>query len=64
MENDNQIEWQKMIKEILAAKDLKYGCRLSDWEVARLEEWSGQNINFLTDKQGGVVEKIYQEKMP
>ncbi|MDD5458361.1 MAG: hypothetical protein PHF37_03105 [Phycisphaerae bacterium] len=58
---DNK-EWGKMVREILAAKDLKYGCRLSAWE-----------INFLTDMteracfsrpMGDKIEKIYRAKMP
>jgi hypothetical protein len=59
---EDQIEWQKMIREMLAAKDLKYGCRLSDWEIARLDEWKDGRI--LSDKQGAIIERIYREKMP
>ncbi len=57
----NQIEWQKMIREIQATSNLKYGCKLTDWEVNRLDEWS--KIRFLSDAQGKIVERIYQEKM-
>ena len=62
MSTEDQVEWQKMIREILAAADLKYGCRLSAWELCRLEEWSG--LSALSDAQGGIVERIYKEKMP
>jgi len=58
---EDQTEWQKMIREILAAKDLKYGCRLTDWELNRLEEW--RELTVLSDKQGKIIERIYQEKM-
>lgn len=60
--SEDQIEWKKMIREILAAKDLKYGCRLTDWELARMEEWS--KLSSISDKQGAIVERIYKEKMP
>ena len=59
---EDQQEWGKMIREILAASELKHGCRLSDWELARLEEWEG--LPWLSDKQGAIIERIYQEKMP
>jgi hypothetical protein len=57
----DQIEWQKMIVEIQTSSRLKYGCRLSNWEIARLYEWS--KLKHLSDAQGAIVEKIYQEKM-
>ena len=60
--SEDQVEWQKMIREILAASDLKYGCRLTMWEESRLEEW--KEFNTLSDAQGGIIERIYQEKMP
>ena len=61
MSKEDLIEWKKMIKEIQAAAELKYGCRLSAWEIARLDEW--RNMNTLSDAQGAIVEKIYKEKM-
>ncbi len=57
----DQVEWQKMIREIQAASELKYGCKLTDWEIRRLDEWS--KIDFLSDAQGKIIERIYQEKM-
>ena len=57
---EDQIEWQKMIKGIQTCGELKYGCRLSDWEIARLEEWS--KLRHLSDAQGAIVERIYKEK--
>ena len=61
MSKKDQIEWQKMIIEIQTSSKLKYGCSLSTWEIARLGEWS--KLNHLSDAQGAIVEKIYQEKM-
>ncbi len=58
----DQIEWKKMIKEIQTASGLKYGCRLSDWEVSRLDEWL--KLPFISDGQGAIIERIYKEKMP
>ena len=60
--SEDQSEWQKMIGEIQAASELKHGCRLTEWEINRLEEWS--KLNALSDAQGAIVERIYQEKMP
>ena len=60
--SEDQVEWQKMIREIQAASELKYGCRLTEWEISRLREWS--NLHALSDAQGAIVERIYQEKMP
>ena len=62
MSKEDQVEWQKMAREILAASELKYGCKLTNWELARLEEWS--KFSALSDAQGAIVERIYQEKMP
>lgn len=59
--SEDQAEWQKMISEIQATSGLKYGCRLTEWEINRLEEWSKRNT--LSDAQGAIVERIYQEKM-
>ncbi len=59
---EDQVEWQKMISEIQAASELKYGCRLTDWEINRMEQWS--KLSALSDAQGAIVERIYQEKMP
>jgi hypothetical protein len=61
MSQADQTEWQKMIREIQAASNLKYGCRLTNWEVARLDEW--KKLRYLSDAQGTIVEKIYKEKM-
>ena len=61
MSAEDQVEWQKMILEIQTSSNLKYGCRLSDWEIARLDEWS--QLRRLSDKQGKIVERIYKEKM-
>lgn len=61
MSEEDQVEWPKMIREILAASELKFGCRLTNWELSRLEEWS--KLAALSDAQGVIVEKIYQEKM-
>jgi hypothetical protein len=54
-------EWAKMIREMLAAKDLKYHKRFTDWEVARLEEW--KDMTTFSRKQGNCIERIYQDKM-
>lgn len=61
MSKEDQIEWKKMIGEILTASDLKHGCKLTKWELARMEEWG--KLNFLSDKKGSIVERIYKEKM-
>jgi hypothetical protein len=61
MSTEDQIEWQKMIVEIQTSSNLKYGCRLSNWEIARLDEW--KKLNFLSDAQGAIIERIYKEKM-
>ncbi len=60
--SEDQSEWQKMIGEIQVASELKHGCRLTEWEINRMEEWS--KLNALSDAQGKIVERIYQEKMP
>ncbi len=62
MSKEDQIEWKKMIEEIQTASGLKYGCKLSPWEIARLDEWS--KLPFISDGQGAIVERIYKEKMP
>ncbi len=60
--SEEQAEWQKMIQEIQAARELRYGCRLTDWEIARLDEW--RKLESLSPKQGAIVERIYREKGP
>jgi hypothetical protein len=60
-DEQEQAEWRKMITEILTSAELKYGCRLTDWEVNRLDEWSKMPI--LTINQGHIIERIYKEKM-
>ena len=54
-------EWPKMIREILVAKELKYGCKLTPWGVSFLESCHKQPV--LSDRQGKVIERIYKEKM-
>ena len=61
MTEDDQVEWQKMIQEIQVSSELKYGCHLTDWEIARLDEWC--RLKTLTPRQGAIVERIYKEKM-
>jgi hypothetical protein len=55
-------EYQKMCNEVLVCGDLKHGCKLTEWEINRLEEWKDQG--FFSPKQKAIIERIYKEKMP
>ena len=53
-----------MIREILVSSELKYGCRLTDWEINYLESLVKTPMEMtLSDKHGAIVERIYKEKM-
>ena len=65
MTQEDQQEWKKMIREILVSSELKYGCRLTDWEINFLESLVKMPEEmYISEKQGAIVERIYKEKMP